>query len=747
MIKYILFVCSAFFAGSVTFAQSLGGQILDKSTNIGVPFCKISIDDLGISGISDSLGNFSFNNSLPDKVKLRVFAPGYETIFLDVTNNSADLLIYLESSHLDLEEITISGNKSQLQKHNAIHIESKKMSELQSIPTISLVESLTTIPGVYQSSTGSGISKPVIRGMQGMRVVTILNGLRIENQQWGGDHSLGIATVGLGAVELIKGPASLLYGADALGGVLYLIDESFVKQNSWDARIQSNFDVNTKGISNQFLFRLSKSNFRFNVAGGQNSNADYMVPNGKYVKNTRSTENVFKFAMGANRKNWTMNFRYAYTSTFVGIPGAHEEEEEDSLEHHDEEFYLDVQKRRIETPFQYFHSHFASMENKWMLKRNEISLLLGNTINKLQEFEESKDTSEMDMHLINFPYNLKWVLTLNQKWNLISGAQGMYYSNRNTVNAVEKLIPNSITSDNGIYSVLFFKGKKWNYLGGLRFDNRTIQMKESFNGIVARSFSYNGFNFSSGFVYSKDLYTVRLNASSGFRAPHLSELLANGEHHGAMRYEIGDVNLKPEKATQIDLTYEVHNKHFEFIINPFYNYLVDFINLQPTDSMIEDLQVFQYQQIKKVDLYGLDLGIHYHPHFAHWLHWESTFSYIRSERNDGSSLPLMPQNRINSLLKFSVKTKGKFYWEDLTVQHSFYAPQYRVTSDESESKAYNIINVNFQFGIKLKNPLLISIGAKNIFNQEYVDHLSRLKNMGIPNQGRNFFFQLKYTIN
>jgi iron complex outermembrane receptor protein len=137
-----------------------------------------------------------------------------------------------------------------------------------------LGEAISNMSSVYQTSTGLGISKPVIRGLSGMRVISFLNGLRIENQQWGGDHGMGINENGIGNVEVIKGPSSLLYGADAMGGVVYFTDEAYAKQNEIQAKVESRYETNTSGSNNFATLKFNKNNLRFNLHANYANHAD-----------------------------------------------------------------------------------------------------------------------------------------------------------------------------------------------------------------------------------------------------------------------------------------------------------------------------------------------------------------------------------------------------------------------------------------------------------------------------------------
>lgn len=741
MTRFSLFVFFVINPLVQLFGQQLKGVVTDAETGITIPYSTIYIIDLEIATVTDSNGRFVLYNSLPPFVKVKVAVAGYESAVFQVETNQEEHVFSLSEKHFEIDEVTISTTKGTMQKNNVVRVESRKLSDLNAIANSSLSEAIATIPGVYRSSTGPGISKPVVRGMQGVRVVTLLNGLRIENQQWGGDHGMGVTELGIGSVEVIKGPSSLLYGADALGGVIYFIDEPYAKQNTFELGVKTQNESNTLGTSNQLWYKQSKKNYRFNIAGSISNHADYKLPNSLYAFNSRFSENGLKAAFGTNRKNWAMHVRYNCSNSTVGIPG----ESEDSLIN-EMGFQVKEQGRIKYTPFQVYKNHFLSVDNKWFFKMNEINLLFGQSYNQLSEYEESFDIPAMQMGLSNSLYSFRIKTHLNEKWNLVSGLQGMFQQNKNAENAEEKLLPNSQSFDNGIYTIVFFQKKKWNIQTGIRFDNRILESKDQINSQSIFKKNYQSFNFSSGFVRTGEGNTVRVNVSSGFRAPHLSELLADGFHHGALRYEIGDRNLKSEKATQIDLTYEYHHEHFELVVNPFFNYIQDYISVRPIDSLIESLPVYTFSQINTVYLYGSDIGFHYHPHFAHWLHLESTLSLIQSESINDNNIPLLPQNRINTFLKVKFKTNSKFKLDEFIVQHTLLTKQTQIALYETESPSYQLLNAAISFKYDVKNPITFNIGVKNILNEAYIDHLSRLKNIGLYQQGRNIYFSVRFNL-
>ena len=723
-------------------SQTLAGQVKEGSTQENIPFAKVYILDLEVGTVSDSLGKFEFSIPLPSSVRLRVSMPGYESTIEKVESGNLNLLFLINPNHLEIEEVVVSGNQSTLQKFNVIHVETKKLTELNTIPGTNLMQIMEQIPGVYNASTGTGISKPVVRGMQGVRVVTMLNGLRLENQQWGGDHGMPITELGVGNVEVIKGPSSLLCGADALGGVIYFVDEPYAAINSSEYLGKVQFESASLSNRSSFLFKTSRNKLRLNMGGLYTNYADFLLPNGKFAKNSRFSDNVFRLSLGTNKNNWSMHLRYSFSRTRVGIPGHTHDSIINPLS-----FQVDQQERHRVLAVQYSSNHFFSFENKWFNKRNEVSLLVGQTLSRLREFADKITISSVGMDLFNTLLTFRYKYYLKENLTLIAGYQGMFQMNNNDPNAIEFLLPNAFTIDNGGFLIMNYEKRKWNFQGGLRFDQRVIQSLDEFKGQQPITRTYEGLNYSIGAVRSVKKNTFRLNLSSGFRAPHLSELLANGYHHGALRYEIGDSDLKAERAHQIDLTYEKKGEHLGLVFNPFVGLINDFIYLQPKDTVIAGLPVFEFQQYQLVKLSGVDLSIHYHPHFAHWIHWEGNFSYVDLKDKSDNYTSLIPQTRISNLLNFNfTESKRKFYFERISVQYSYLFEQTRVAQSESTSRSYQLVNASVDAKINGRVTIDLKAGVRNLLNENYIDHLSRLKNIGLPHPGRNFFLSATFQL-
>jgi iron complex outermembrane recepter protein len=722
---------------------SIKGKVIDAQSKEPIAFASVFFVDIDAGTSTNELGEFAYSANLPQNIKIKVKAIGYETKIIIVSNPNSDaVVIELTPTHMELHEVSVSTTTGVLQRYSITNIETKTIAELNTIQTTNLGDAIANIPSVYNMSTGVGISKPVIRGLSGMRVVTYLNGLRLENQQWGGDHGMGVTENGIGGVEIIKGPSSLLYGADALGGVVYFTDENYAKHNHIEAFAESQFETNTMRTRNFSGVKLSKNNLRVNLFGSYYNSADYQLPNGNYVTNSRFKESNLKASVGYNKKNWVMNLRYNYVTNRVGLPGHTHD-----LVVTPESFQSTTQYRGERIPAQVNSNHFTLLENTFYYTKSDLKILLGNSINRINEFEEKVTVPGIDMSLINNTYNARYRREIGKTSNLIIGVQGMYQLNSNGERATETLIPNSNLLDNGIYTLLHTEYKKWEFQTGLRFDNRIINSLTFFKGNEPFSSSYNGFNYSAGAAKSIKKFMFRANVSSGFRPPHLSELLSNGVHHGTLRFEIGDKNLQSELATQLDISGEYSSDHIRLVVNPFYNYIQNYIYITPQNLRIDGIPVFNYTQTKAAELYGGDVGIHYHPHFAHQLHFEHTVSYIHAQDEANQPLPLIPQTRFNSILRFEFKSKQKFQLENISLQHLYFLPQNNVVSYETTSPSYQLIHIGANFKWESSNPIFIKIGVRNLLNENYIDHLSRLKNIGLEAPGRNIFVSLKMNIN
>ncbi|MDO9037962.1 MAG: TonB-dependent receptor, partial [Lutibacter sp.] len=682
-------------------------------------------------------GMYELTNLPNNAIKMTVAYIGFKTQAKTIALSAKEttLNFTLEEAVFKMDEVIVSTVFNKLQSQNVMKVEHESIKTLQRKGTSTLIEGLTTIPGVSQVSTGTSIGKPVIRGLSGNRVLVYSQGVRIENQQFGDEHGLGLNDSGIESVEVIKGPASLLYGSDALGGVLYFIPEKFAEANTFVANFDQKLFSNTAGSNTSIGLKTSSENWKFLARGSYNTHSDYKITGGDRITNTRYNETDFKTGIGYSDSKISSVFRYNYNKLDLGMP-------EDGVAE---------QTKSKETlyPKQGIFNHLLSFNNILFFSKSKLDIDLSYISNDRSEFEES-DIADLQMKLKTFNYDAKYHLPKYGNLETILGIQGMHQNNKNF--GEEYLIPDALTNDLGFFGTANYDWNSNVILAGLRFDNRNISTEA--NGTIGEegSFeaidkSYNSFNASLGYKTNlNDNLIVRLNAASGFRAPNLAELTSNGVHEGTNRYEIGNSSLKTEQNIQTDLNIEYNTDHFEFFVNGFYNHVNNYIYTSPTGETREDNDVFKYIQ-NDAKLYGGEIGVHFHPHPLDWLHFESSFETVTGEKQDGDYLPLIPANNWNNTLRteFNIKNWLTDGFASLNVSSTF--KQNKVSGFETASKGYSLVNIGFGGAVKFgKTNFDLNINANNLFDESYIAHLSRLKADDIPNIGRNFIVGVKFNL-
>ena len=712
------------------------GTITGSETNEPLEQVSIYFPQLEKGTITNESGAYEINNLPKGNFKIIISYLGFQTYSrtIEITESITSLSISLVPSAIEMEEVIVSTPFHKLQRENVMKVERANVQELRARGSINLSDGITNIPGVESVSTGVGIGKPVIRGLSSNRVLTYTQGIRLENQQFGDEHGLGISDSGIESVEVIKGPASLLYGSDALGGVLYLNPERFAIPNKAEGDINLNYFTNTQGLSGNAGFKTSSEKLKFLLRGSATSHVDYEGGDGVRVTNSRFKEYDLKTGLGYQYENFNTELRYNYNDAELGIP---------------EEIGEQTTERTAVEPYQEITSHILSSKSNFYFKNSSLQAIIGFTQNDRKEFEEGgveggeEGPPALDMKLRTLSYNVQYNLPKLGNLETIVGIQGMNQKNENF--GEELLIPDATTNDIGILATshLHFTNNS-DLQMGIRYDQRAIDGDE--NGVLGEEGyiapldrSFNSFNLALGYRISllKEL-TARINLASGFRAPNLAELTSNGVHEGTNRFEIGNPDLNNEQNFQTDLSLELKNDHLEVFINGFYNVISDYIYLEPNGEFVDMDAVFLYLQ-QDADLFGGEIGLHYHPHPLDWLHIESSFATVNGRQGDGEDLPLIPANNWTNTLRFEFNDNEKVIRSSygfVTLQSYF--EQNRVSSFETPTPGYNLLNLGLGTKISWSGQEIgLRISANNLLDENYISHLSRLKPDGISNIGRN----------
>jgi iron complex outermembrane receptor protein len=738
--KKILIALFIGFSAFINAQNKISGKITDKDNN-PIKGVNIFVSELHKSSETDENGEYSINSVPGGTIKINFYLFGFITqnksIFIQNGENKMDVV--LEPSLFQMDEVIVATSFHKLQSQNVMKVDHESMKSLQQKGTSTLIEGLETLPGISQISTGTSIGKPVIRGLSGNRVLVYSQGVRLENQQFGEEHGLGLNDAGVESVEIIKGPASLLYGSDALGGVLYFNPEKFAKSNAFEGDFSQKIFSNTLGSNSSLGVKKSSENWKYLVRGSNTVHSDYKIADGNRVTNTRFNETDLKTGIGYSNSILSTVLRYNYNKLDLGIPenGIAEQSSSSATEY----------------PKQAVTNHLLSLNSTLFFSTSKLDIDFGFISNNRSEFEDS-DVANLKMKLNTLNYNLKYHLPKAGKLESIFGIQGVTQTNVNS--GAEYLIPNAKTNDFGLFGTSNYEWNSNVLQAGIRFDNRNINT-ESY-GILgdegsfeALTKSYNSFNCSLG--YKTDLskeFTLRVNVASGFRAPNLAELTSNGVHEGSNRYEIGNSNLATEQNVQTDLNLEYQNSHFEFFANGFFNKINNYIYLNPSPTTIAGYDVFNYFQTDAM-LYGGEFGLHFHPHPLDWLHFESSFETVTGEKQSrglGSDfLPFIPANNWNNSMRaeFNIKNWLKDGYATLNVSNTF--DQKKVSGFETYSEGYTLVNLGIGGQINIgKTHFNFNLNGNNLFDKSYIAHLSRLKNDGIPNIGRNIVLGINFNL-
>src|SRR5690554_2339211 len=693
--KNYLYLLSVVFIFTSAGAQNILTGNITSNNNESLP-ATVYLPQLEKGTAADFDGNYSIIN-IPNGTYTVIYSYlGYATISKKINfSNNKEITknIQLTESAVEMEEVIVSTLFHKLQSENVMKVERVSTESLNSSGAVTLADGIKNIAGVEIISTGIGIGKPVIRGLSSNRVLTYTQGVRLENQQFGDEHGLGINEAGIESVEVIKGPASLLYGSDALGGVLYLNPENFAPSGESHGDVSSTYFSNTSGFSTNLGIQTSAEKLKFLARGSYSSFSDYKTGADYSVTNSRFNESDFKTGVQYLGNKFKTTFRYNYNRSNIGIP---------------EEIGAQTRSKDLELPFQEIDNHILSMDNTLFLKNSSFDLKAGYLFNDRREFEDDASTAALRMQLTTFNYDLKYNLPDFGKFETIVGLQGMFQDNKNK--GEEILIPNATTTDIGILATTHYHLDKLDLQAGVRFDSRKIKSDAArelgdADYIPALDKSFTSFTAAlGGKVDLSELISARLNFASGFRAPNLAELTSNGIHEGTNRYERGNYNLNNEQNFQTDISLEYRNKHVEFFVNGFYNAVKNYIFISPTNEVIDDTPVYDYLQ-NDAKLYGGELGFHLHPHPLDWLHLESSFETVTGQLQNDDYLPLIPANSLQNTFRVEF-ADGKTRQNSsafITLKSTF--DQKNISGFETRTGGYSLLSAGVETDFKIKKLL------------------------------------------
>jgi iron complex outermembrane receptor protein len=650
----------------------------------------------------------------------------------------------LGQSNIDsirLKEVNISSVTNTYANKTALNSSVLSVTTMRSHGAFNISDGLTLLPGINQMTTGVAISKPVIRGLYGNRLQTVFSGLRFDNQQWQDEHGLGITDIGIDRVEIIKGPASLLYGSEAVGGVINIIEGRDADEGKIDGDLNTRFLSNTLGNATDIGVKGNSGKRNWKVRAGYESDADYQDGKNNRILNSRFSGYYFKASFGFKKNKWVSENNYAGSLNNFGFIMS--DSKTDKVL--DERF-----SRTMDGPHHSVFLNPLSSKNVIQLKNSLFKLNIGAQSNIRMEDEGGGEIS-LNMHLSTVVYNLQWIKTLSERTELIISNQSFIQNNTNFGKRI--LVPDANIAETGLSVFLNHKINRIILEGGLGGNYRYIKTMETNNfntpdkEIKPFSRSLPAVNAMLGATINPlKNWNIKLCGSTGFRSGNMAELASNGLHEGIYQYEIGNPNLKAEQNYNAEIAVNYSSEPVQFSVAAFNNYFNNYIYLAPTHESFYGIRVLRYFQ-SNADLYGGEASVALHLH-----HFEinSSFASVTGILNDTTRLPFIPANKIHSELKFTFDIKNIARGSYVLVSNDYVFAQNHPSTNETGTAAYTLYNAGIGSSIAIKKEIITcSIICNNIFNTYYYDHLSRFKNYGFHNIGRNIVLNIHipFTLN
>jgi len=795
------------FISNISFAKvnfipgktTLSGKITDKNTGESLPGVNIYLPDLKTGAVSNTDGMYKIENLPQTKVLVQVTYVGFKLIaeIIDLETTSIKDFA-MEVSVNELNEIVVTGlSKSAEKNRTPTPISTIPPIQLLQNSSTNIIDALSKQPGVSQVTTGSGISKPVIRGLGYNRIVTVNDGIRQEGQQWGDEHGIEIDEFAVNKVEILKGPASLMYGSDAMAGVINFLTAPTLPDGKITGNILANYQTNNGLIVYSANITGNKKGFIWDVRYSNKMAHAYQNKYDGYVLNSGYKENTMGGIIGFN-KSW--GYSHLHFSVYHLTPGIVEGERDSTtgkfvkpiaLNDSTENAAIGTEKDFLTytplIPYQIIRHYKAVLNNSFILGDGSLKATIGWQQNQRQEYGFILAENQYGLYFLlnTINYEVRYILSEKNDLDISFGANGMEQTSQNK--GTEFLVPEYNLFDIGIFAIAKKMFNRLDISGGFRYDSRTENGKDlylnaegirinepapdSYHQFTAFHSAFTGISGSIGATYqfSEKVFT-KLNLSRGFRAPNIGEVGANGVHDGTIRYEIGDSKLKAENSLQLDYALGINSLHITAEVDLFSNHINHFIfsrkleSVSGGDSLTNGYSTFKFVS-GDANLLGGEVSIDIHPHPLDWLHFENSFAYVQStQKNQPDStkyLPFTPAPKMNSELKATTKKLGKKLtnaYIKIGVENYFRQDKfYSAYGTETESPGYTLLNLGIGTDVISKNSTLCSfyINANNLTDVAYQSHLSRLKygevnnvtgRSGVYNMGRNFSFKVLVPI-
>lgn len=677
-----------------------------------------------------------------------------------------------------LEEVVVLGSDKAYVRmsapQNLIRIDKSFLEEHYAA---SLMQSLERIPGVKAMSIGSGQSKPAIRGLGFNRMIVAENGVKHEGQQWGEDHGLEIDQFAADEIEIIKGPGSLLYGSDAIGGVINLRNRSLPAETfGGDVRLFGRTNNESAGLSVRLEGR--KNGF-FGKAGLTLVDyADYKVPadsiqyhsyfirlKDRRLRNTAGRERNAGATLGYVSEQFKSDLYISDVFTESGFfADAH------GLEVRLSDIDYDSSPRDTDLPRHWVNHLKVVNTSVWQLGRFALEENLSYQNNARKELSEPvshgympipPNSLERKFDKDTWTANVRLKFSAAEKHSLQAGLALEQQNNRR--GGWGFIIPDFGTASAGGYLY-----ERYHVSGdlilsaGMRFDRITTRIEAyrdwyqtpGADGVpeykersAALKRTFGSFTWLAGINYSAGSWNLKANAGKSFRVPTAKELGADGVNYHIFRYERGNPDLSPEESWQLDAGVNWRNDFLTVLIDPYLNYFPNYIYLNPTADYYEGLQMYYYAQ-SRVIRYGFEaeLNCGFSPNFELGLKGEYLFARQLSGDKKGYTLPFSPPWSAEVEARYMPRARWSGADGYLALSCEIVGGQNEIVPPENPTKGYRTLNLSAGRSLGWGKRLLrLSLRGENLLDTKYYRHTSYYRLIDVPEPGRNFSLMLGFT--
>ncbi len=731
-------------------AQSLNGHVIDSATHLPIEGASVYFPQLRLGATTDRSGSFSIR-SLPKGVyDVEVQSMGHATIVRQINLTgpvSIDFVTAISYSAMTQAVITSLGNPINIQRSPVpVSVVTHQMVLEGAGNTV--IDAIAAQPGVSATTEGVGTTKPQINGLGFDRVLTLTDGLRQEDFQWGDDHGILIDPYAVYDAEIIRGPASLQYGASAEAGVINFKSAPFAPSGITRGSWLSEYHANNGYIGNSFHIGGNYNGFVFDFKASGELAHSYWNPKDGYVWGTAWNQGNTRLTVGIDR-SWGFS-RLTLSALYrrIQVPDGNRDSATGK-------FLFDQPQGEKSFPtlsnFLSYNATIASdkklgeyqawWQNSINAGKGRIGLDIGFTTSVHHDID-SGTVGENNMIVYDLPFNLKYFYTDPAGgWKLTTGVTGAYEFEHNLAAPPDPYepdyeIPNYRSVEIGGFGIVEKTIRALTLSGGLRYDITNF-IGDSLYGFTPFNNTYSGWSGSIGVSYQLPHNNyVKLNLSKSFRAPAINELTSNGLNIGSNAVQLGNINLKPEQGYQIDLAYGNGGRDVGFEVDGFYNHISHFIFADRTDAVAQGYPVYEFVSSNTAILTGISGYLNIHPASVKWLEINNGFTYIYTwlphATDSTDHIPWTQAPHLHTELKFRLnckpgaalqKTYFKVGMTAYLAQNNIYSALYT----EIPSAAYTLFNAGL--GTDLVNRAGTTIcsfyvNCTNLTNTAYADHLN-----------------------